>query len=149
MSTQQKQSELTDKERQQAAKYNAIHKRIEETAPIYDVEYQVNTENERDAVMKAHGMLSNDLSDHFNVPTNTTFDSKIVGDGKSSVMITVAVEAKRSVFKNSEVAHLVDPRSKHWLWCVKEFKTDETVPVLPDAEDGEWEYEDGEMEMLQ
>lgn len=127
-------TELTEEQIEEALEFKREMERIEREEPRYDVEYDVSSSNERDMVMEAHGRLNDDLDGQNHVPINTTVEDR------GSVMITVAVNEKKSAFENCEAVWLVDSRSRHHLWCVKKFDTEDTEPVLPD-DDGIEEFE--------
>ena len=125
--------ELSEEQIEKAKEAKRQMEEIKETAPRYDVEYHVNDtgrsgpldDSDEKAVMTAHGMLNSDLDGQAHVPINTTIDREHSPEGVISVMITVAVNAKRHTFEDgkAKAAWLADPRSKHWLWCCKPFET--------------------------
>lgn len=129
-------------------KYSEEMERIEDEAPRYDVEYQINylpesdseKEFERRAVMKAHSFLNDDLDYQNHVPVRTSIDTESF-DCEASVMFTVAAEVKRSVFEKAEAAYLVDPRESHWLWCCRDYE--------PEMEDDEPELVRTEKEHIE
>jgi hypothetical protein len=119
--------EFTDEQLEEAIKAKREMERIEREEPRYDVEYDVKSNSDSDKVMEAHGLLNDDLDGQNHVPITTTVENR---DG-GTVMITVAAEVKKSVFDNCKAVWLVDPRSKHQLWCETEYDTEDENPVLP------------------
>lgn len=121
--------------------------RLEEEAPRYDVEYYVDADDDRDAVMKAHGLLMDDLGEKNHVVITTSVNDFSAPGDQYGVMITIAGEVRKHTFEVAEAAYLADGGNKHYLWCI----TDYEIPEEPEDsfEDSEYEsFEEVELEFL-
>lgn len=139
--------EMTPEKEQMITNHLKERDRLEKEAPRYDVEYYIEASDKQKAIMKAHGLLMDDLGDKDHVVIMTDVNSFSAPDEKYGVMITVAAEVRKQSFEGEEAVHLVDSGNKHYLWCL----TDYEIPEEPkdSFEDSEYEsFEEIEMEFL-